>query len=79
MPIDDYNRLVIMEAWQGRTTQSKGIETMTTIKIETGNNESVVRGISKNSDGTFTAVTFSQSKTFKTLKGAQKWMAAKFR
>jgi len=53
-------------------------ETMTTIKIETGNNESVVRGISKNSDGTFTAVTFSQSKTFKTLKGAQKWMAAKF-
>jgi hypothetical protein len=68
-----------MEAWQGRTTQSKGIETMTTIKIETGNNESVVRGISKNSDGTFTAVTFSQSKTFKTLKGAQKWMAAKFR
>jgi hypothetical protein len=50
---------------------------MTTIKIETGNNESVVRGISKNSDGTFTAVTFSQSKTFKTLKGAQKWMAAK--
>jgi hypothetical protein len=51
---------------------------MTTIKIETGNNESVVRGISKNSDGTFTAVTFSQSKTFKTLKGAQKWMAAKF-
>jgi hypothetical protein len=51
---------------------------MMTIKLETGNNESLVRGISKNSDGTFTAVTFSQSKTFKTLEGAKKWMAAKF-
>ena len=50
---------------------------MTTIKIDNGNNEVLSRGISKNSDGTYTAMTFSQSKTFKTLKGAQKWMAAK--
>jgi len=49
----------------------------TTTKIENGNNEVISRGISKNSDGTYTAMTFSQSKTFKTLKGAQQWMAKK--
>lgn len=43
--------------------------------IDLGNNEAISKGISKNSDGTFTALTFSQSKTFKTLKGAEKWLA----
>jgi hypothetical protein len=33
-----------------------------------------VRGTFKNSDGTFTAVTFTKSKTFKTEKGAEKWL-----
>jgi len=45
--------------------------------ISTGNNETLSKGISKNRDGTFTAMTFSQSKTFKTLSGANKWMAKK--
>lgn len=49
----------------------------TNLNIDLGNNESVSRAISKNSDGTFTAVTFSASRTFKTYKGAVKWMAAR--
>jgi hypothetical protein len=43
--------------------------------IDLGNNEQVSTGMFKNSDGTFTAVTFSQSKTFKTQAGAEKWLA----
>jgi hypothetical protein len=46
----------------------------TTTKIDLGNNEQVSRGVHKNSDGTYTAMTFTKSKGFKTLKGAQKWM-----
>ena len=46
----------------------------TVIKIDLGNNESISRGINKNNDGTYTAMTFSKSKTFKTLKGAENWM-----
>lgn len=49
----------------------------TATKIDLGNNESIGRGICKNSDGTFTAMTFTKSKTFKTIRGAQKWMARK--
>jgi len=43
--------------------------------LDLGNNETISRGITKNSDGTFTAMTFTQSKTFKTLKVAEKWIA----
>lgn len=42
--------------------------------LDLGNNESINRGVSKNSDGTFTAMTFTKSKTFKTAKGAEKWL-----
>ena len=42
--------------------------------LDLGNNESVVKGIFKNHDGTYTALTFTQSKTFKTLAGAKRWM-----
>ncbi len=49
----------------------------TTTKIEMGNNETISRGITKNANGTFTAMTFSQSKTFKTMAGAVRWMAAR--
>ncbi|UJH95923.1 protein of unknown function DUF1391 [Pantoea phage Nafs113] len=38
-----------------------------------GNNESVKTGVVKNTDGTFTALTFTKSKDFKTEAGAQKW------
>ena len=43
--------------------------------LDLGNNETLSTGIAKNSDGTYTALTFSQSKTFKTIKGAEKWLA----
>jgi hypothetical protein len=49
----------------------------TTIRIEDANNETQTRGVFKNADGTYTAMTFTQSKDFKTLKGAQKWLEAR--
>lgn len=45
--------------------------------IDMNNNETVSIGISENHDGTFTALTFSQSKTFKTRAGAVRWLAAR--
>ena len=42
--------------------------------INTGNNEQISTGVFKNNDGTFTAMTYSQSKDFKTQKGAEKWL-----
>lgn len=47
----------------------------TTRTINTGNNETLSKGIFPQADGTFLALTFSASKTFKTLAGAQKWIA----
>ena len=47
--------------------------------LSLGNNETISSGIAKNSDGTYTAMTFTQSRDFKTLKGAQKWLASKQR
>lgn len=45
--------------------------------INTGNNESLSRGVFKNADGTWTAMTYSQSKTFKTEAGATRWFSSK--
>jgi hypothetical protein len=53
------------------------MKTATTTAINLGNNEAISRGITANADGTFTAVTFTASKTFKTYAGACKWMAAR--
>ena len=39
-----------------------------------GNNETISRGIFE-LHGRFTALTFSESKTFKTRLGAEKWLA----
>jgi hypothetical protein len=58
-----------------QTTEQQKMKTTT--QIDLGNNESISRGISTETDGTFTAMTFTQSKNFKTLKGAQKWLAAR--
>lgn len=44
--------------------------------VDLGNNEQISRGVFKNSDGTFTAMTFTQSKELKTQKGAEKWLSA---
>jgi hypothetical protein len=41
--------------------------------INTGNNESLVMGVFANNDGTFTAMTFTKSKNFKTRAGAFRW------
>ncbi|WP_258090804.1 YdaF family protein [Serratia liquefaciens] len=40
-----------------------------------GNNESVKVGVFPNGDGTFTAMTFTKSKTFKTEAGGNKWLS----
>lgn len=50
----------------------------TSIKIDTGD-MTLSRGITKTQDGTYLAMTFSQSKEFKTLKGAQNWMEKRTR
>ena len=42
--------------------------------LDLGNNESICRGMFKENDGTWTALTYSQSKNFKTEKGAEKWL-----
>ncbi len=43
--------------------------------IVPGNNESLVCGVFPNQDGTFTAMTYTRSKTFKTEAGARCWLA----
>jgi hypothetical protein len=47
----------------------------TTVTINNGNNEVLSKGVTQNADGTFTAMTFSQSKTFKTRSGAERWLS----
>ncbi len=48
-------------------------------KMEMSNNESLVRGIEKQANGEWLAITFSASKTFKTENGAKKWMERRMR
>ncbi|EAO6778210.1 DUF1391 domain-containing protein [Salmonella enterica] len=43
--------------------------------IDPGNNESLVCGVFPNQDGTFTAMTYTKSKTFKSEAGARRWLA----
>jgi hypothetical protein len=45
--------------------------------IDQGNNETLSMGVFENADGSFTAMTFSQSKDYKTRAGAEKWLAKK--
>ncbi|GDO96338.1 hypothetical protein BvCmsNSNP012_00995 [Escherichia coli] len=42
--------------------------------LNLGNNESLVCGVFPNQDGTFTAMTYTRSKTFKTENGARRWL-----
>jgi hypothetical protein len=46
-------------------------------KIDLGNNEQISKCVFPNNDGTFTAMTYSRSKTFKTLAGAERWISKK--
>jgi len=41
--------------------------------LNLGNNEAISSGVFKNVDGTFTAMTFTKSKDFKTEAGARRW------
>ena len=43
--------------------------------LNQGNNETLSRGVVPERDGTFTALTFSASKNFKTRAGAERWLA----
>lgn len=45
--------------------------------LDLGNNESLSTGIFSQHNGTFTALTLTQGKDFKTRKGAEKWLATK--
>lgn len=47
--------------------------------LDLGNNEQISTGVADNGDGTFTAMTYTASKTFKTRKGAEKWLARRQR
>ncbi|MEC9627263.1 DUF1391 family protein [Escherichia marmotae] len=42
--------------------------------IDLGNNDSLVCGVFPNQDGTFTAMAYTKSKTFKTEAGARRWL-----
>ena len=52
--------------------KEKGDAKMTTNDL---NNDTIATGIFENDDGTFTALTFSASKNFKTYAGAARWLA----
>lgn len=47
----------------------------TTKTQDLGNNEEISRGVVDNNDGTYTALTSVESKTFKTEAGARRWFA----
>lgn len=49
----------------------------TLTKTDMGNGESLVEGMAENRDGTFTALTLIESKTFKTRAGAERWLAVR--
>jgi hypothetical protein len=58
-----------MESNQTTSTKEK---TMKTIKYAT---KTISREIIEENDGTYTAMSFTASKNFKTRKGAEKWLA----
>lgn len=49
--------------------------TTTTTTIDLGNNETLSRGVFANPDGTFLALAFAVSRTFRTRGGAERWLA----
>lgn len=51
--------------------------TTANITIDLGNNESMSKGVFPQNDGTFLALTFTQSKRFKTRAGAERWLVRK--
>ena len=62
---------------QRETTKGTTMTKATTTVIDLGNNEQISRGITKLADKRYLAVTFTQSKEFKTRRGAEKWLERK--
>jgi hypothetical protein len=62
------------EAEQHYAEHTRQVEPTLT-KTDMGNGESLVKGMAENPDGTFTALTLVDSKTFKTRAGAVRWLA----
>jgi hypothetical protein len=52
-------------------------ESATNYTQDMGNNESLTRGLFPQAGGDFVAMTFSESKTFKTRAGAERWLAVR--
>jgi hypothetical protein len=48
---------------------------MRTLKL--GNNEQISKGIVKEADGTYTALSYTRSKNFKTKKAAKRFLGIK--
>lgn len=48
---------------------------MTATTVDLGNNETVSRGVFPQADGTWLAMTFTRSRTFKTERAARAWFA----
>lgn len=44
------------------------------MELQLGNGETLSTGIFPQADGTYLALTLSQSKNFKTRKGAERWL-----
>jgi hypothetical protein len=71
--LDTVAPLAILKVGNGDTTN--GGRTMRHKTYDLGNNESAKVGVFPQRNGTFLALTFSASKTFKTRKGAERWLA----
>jgi hypothetical protein len=69
--------MALMQAQNTYIDNATTKERNMTKTISTGNNESLSRGVFRNADGTWTAMTYSQSKTFKTESGARRWFSAR--
>mgnify|MGYP006315454513 FL=1 len=70
----DCGETLYCSSWRPRRIAAATSPTVTRT-IDMGNNESLTRGVFPQADGTFLALTFSQSKEFKTRIGAERWLA----
>jgi hypothetical protein len=59
------------------TATSTSTHGLTTVGADSDGHNGYVRGISGPYDSAYTAITGAQSKTFKTLAGAVRWMAVR--
>jgi len=74
-----HNTIEILEMAIAEVSRLEGVvNTEATHQVlDLGNNESLSTGIFEDSNGTFDALTLTESKSFKTRKGAIKWLAVR--